>query len=312
MSSRRNRGGGGHGDGGEERWLLPYADMITLLLGLFIVLFAMSTLDSRKFDNLRSSLSQTFSGQVMSEPGNVLPGSNGVLDPASPSDEATESISVSQQQSAQAESREKFDQETQQLQKMAQQSGLGNSVKVTRSEMGIEIEIAGDALFPSGSWQLIQPGILDKLKRIEAEMAAFNHPIRIVGHTDGAPYPGEFGNWGLSSNRANAVGAYFRSLGFPDARIVTEAKADTDPAVKPSSPTDSVAANRRIEIIILEPGADDGFANAAADAAPSRVPAPARRPTASDVAAAQVSAQLGREFDSSIVAELAATGKAAQ
>src|SRR6478609_3788900 len=91
MAGRRNSGGGEHGGGGEERWLLPYADMITLLLGLFIVLFAMSTINPHQYDNLRRSLSQTFHGDVLEESGGLTDGSTGILDPDA-SAETTQAI----------------------------------------------------------------------------------------------------------------------------------------------------------------------------------------------------------------------------
>ncbi|MCB0879537.1 MAG: flagellar motor protein MotB [Thermoleophilia bacterium] len=297
MSGRRGRGGGGgghDGGGGEERWLLPYSDMITLLLGLFIVLFAMSTIDARKFDNVKRSLAQTFNGAVLDGSGDVFDGSNGVLDPTSPSQAQVDSTVTFDE--ATRNTNQQFNQETQQLQQLVNQSGLGNDVKVTRNEVGIEVELAGDALFEPGSWALKQPGILDKLKRIERHMAAFDHPIRIIGHTDGVPYPGEWGNWGLSTNRAQAVAKYFRDLGFADTRMEVMGKGATDPAVKPPTPTASVAKNRRIEIIILEPGADDPVQNLTpaqvAATSPNAVTSRSTAPTAAE----QVDAQLGNEF----------------
>lgn len=302
MSSRRNKGGGGgHGEGGEERWLLPYADMITLLLGLFIVLFAMSSVDAKKFDNVKRSLAETFRGSVLEESGGVLPGSNGVLDPTAPSQAETDSaVSIDD---ATRRSAERFHAQTKQLEQMAKQLNLGNDVDVARNEIGIQISIAGDALFPSGSYQLASPGIRDELTRIARELGRFGAPIRIEGHTDGAPMNGEFGNQGLSSNRALAVWKFFRDRGFPVTRMETVAKGASSPKVQPPYPTASVPANRRIEIIVLEPGAQDGFDNDAADAASSSRTAAPRSATPK----AQVDRAIDEEF--AIVAELAATGK---
>jgi chemotaxis protein MotB len=308
MSSRRNRGGGGdHGGGGEERWLLPYADMITLLLGLFIVLFAMSSIDAKQFDNVKRSLAQTFSGEVLEEPGGVLPGATGVLDPNAASD--TQAQAIVEMDNASRTSAQRFDEETKQLEQLAKQLNLGNDVQVVRNQVGIQVRLAGDALFESGSWEL-KPGMKDKLKEIEREMAAFGHPIEIAGHTDGVPYAGQWGNLGLSQNRAAAVYSYFADLGYPPSLMEAVGFADTRPIKPPPTPNASIAANRRIEITILEPAAKDGFANltsteriVAIDTAPNTRPAPID-PSAS------VKAEIDAQFPDPLVSELAQTAKA--
>lgn len=311
MSSRRNRGrggGGGHGDGGEERWLLPYSDMITLLLGLFIVLFAMSSIDAKQFDNVRRSLSQTFNGQVLEEPGSVLPGSNDVLDPSNPSDApTTEAIEI---ENATRMTAQRFEQETRRLDQLAKQLNLGNDVQVTRNERGIVVRLAGDALFESGKWD-IKPGVTAQLTKIERELQAFNHPIEIAGHTDGAPYDGQWGNYGLGNNRALAVHALFRDLGYPEARMQATTYGATRPVKQPPTPTTPMRENRRIEITVLEPGADDGFANLSAKEQQLAVRSPRTARSSTPTPAERVDAELQREFaGGDIVEELAGTSRA--
>src|ERR1700742_3100775 len=63
-AGRRKGGGGGH-EGPDERWLLTYADMITLLMALFIVMFAISSVNTSKFDQLSKSLKEAFNGHVV-------------------------------------------------------------------------------------------------------------------------------------------------------------------------------------------------------------------------------------------------------
>jgi chemotaxis protein MotB len=314
MSNRRNRGGGGGGHGGgggEERWLLPYADMITLLLGLFIVLFAMSSVDAKKFDDVRRSLAQTFTGAVLTESGSVLPGSNGVLDPTAPSQATTDAAVTIDE--ATRRSRERFDVEARKLENMAAQLGLGKDVDVMRTEVGIEISIAGDALFDSGSYRLSSPGIRDKLTAIERELERFGSPIRIEGHTDGALMRGEFGNDGLSAMRALAVQKFLVDLGFPYERTYVVGLGAKQPKVPPPSPTASVRENRRIEIIVLEPGADDPRPTAAQRvsainrAASMRGGSTGRRPA--NPGAAAVQDQLDREFSDVLVSELSTVGR---
>ena len=317
MSSRRNRGGGGgHGDGGEERWLLPYADMITLLLGLFIVLFAMSSINAKQFDNVRRSLSQTFKGSVLEEAGGVLPGSSGTLDPTAANQDPDATVLARLQQASNATD-SRFDAEAKRLESVSKQSSMGNDVEITRNERGITVRLAGDSLFDSGSSEL-KPDVRTQLEKIVLEMKAFGSPIEIEGHTDGQPFDGEWGNWGLSSDRANEVVKFFVQRGFPGEKLRSVGHADTKPLVKPSSPNDANARNRRIEIHILEPSANDPRAEEAVRAAAARsaaeraakaaTPPSAARPTTARTDA--VATQLQTEVDEGIVAQLADTSKA--
>jgi chemotaxis protein MotB len=257
MSGRRNKGGGGgHGGGGEERWLLPYADMITLLLGLFIVLFAMSTLDAKKFENVKRSLSQVFNGQITTESGDVLDGSQSVLDPTSTSQPPSQQSIQRAVQSRQA-SQKQYEEQAEQLKKVAAQAGLSaKDIKIDDTERGLVINIAGDALFESGSWEL-RPGVKTKLRRLERQLASFNRELEIVGHTDGAPYQTVSGNWELGAYRALAVLKFFLAQDYPGTKMKATSAADTEPVVKPKKghEHDSIAANRRIEILVLAPAA---------------------------------------------------------
>ena len=258
MSGRRGRGsgGGGHGGGGEERWLLPYSDMITLLLGLFIVLFAMSSIDVKKFRDVSRSLSASFHGAVLENSGGVLPSGSGVMNPAAESLKNDTTV-VTQLIQAQNATNQNFDQEADELQKKLDNSNLDRDVKVVRDDRGITIRIAGDALFDTGSYKL-KPAMASKLVDIAAELKSFGHEVEIEGHTDGQPCPGcHFGNRGLSGDRALEVSTLFEAHGFPGRLLSTKAMGSEHPLKKPPYKTADVRENRRIEIHVLAPGADD-------------------------------------------------------
>ncbi|MBC7460750.1 MAG: flagellar motor protein MotB [Thermoleophilia bacterium] len=256
MSSRRNRRGGGGEGGGEERWLLPYADMITLLLGLFIVLFALSSIDAKKFDGVSAALSKTFKGQIVHNPGAITAGSSGVLaaktaadsEFAKPRNEAA-SITVGS-----------FSAEKSKLDKMKRdaEKQLGGRVDVRTDSRGLVVSIAGDALFDSGSDQL-KPRARETLTKLAMELKRFNRDVEIQGHTDGAYiHSGKFtDNMTLSFYRAYSVWELMTSAGFPGIRATPVPRADNDPVVKPKYPTENVPANRRVEIHVLAPGSND-------------------------------------------------------
>src|SRR4051794_19219799 len=71
-AGRRKKGGGGGHEGPDERWLLTYADMITLLMALFIVMFAISSVNTSKFDALSKSLKEAFNGKVVTGGESIL------------------------------------------------------------------------------------------------------------------------------------------------------------------------------------------------------------------------------------------------
>lgn len=315
MSRRNKGGGGGHGGGGGERWLLPYADMITLLLGLFIVLFAMSSIDDSKFENVKRSLAQTFKGAVLEDSGGVLPGANGVLDPTD-ANQTPDNTQVELLDQASNATRKLFDAEERQLRRVVKQAQLEQDISITRTERGIVVSLKGDAFFDSGQYAL-KPGMRSKLERIAHELRAFGSPLEVTGHTDGQAYRGAQGNWGLSTARANEVVLLFLQRGFPGSRISSRGLADTKPLVKPTGPNQSIAKNRRIEITVLEPGADDSSYErmsdkAAALAAKAKaVPPTSKRPSSNDAPRERTPAdQAQAEVNEGIVEQLVATSQA--
>lgn len=313
MSSRRNKKGGGHGGGGgEEAWLLPYADMITLLLGLFIVMFAMSSVDAKKFDNVKRSLSQSFHGDVLEEPGGVLDGADGVLDPEAANARSQEAVVLEQLETPSNATAGQLDRQQEQLQQVAQQANLGNDAKITRNERGIKVSLAGDALFAPGSSEL-RPEVEEQLTALERKLATFGRPIEIAGHTDGVPFEGPYGNWGLSADRAQAVVIFFLQHGYPG-DITARFHADSQPAVAPpkGNPRAPMPKNRRIEITVLAPGAD-----VAGGPSQGLVNAVGRHTTAARAAEADPShpdihADVEAEVNAGIVEQLAEASKGLQ
>lgn len=272
--------------------------MITLLLGLFIVLFAMSSIDAKQFDNVKRSLSQTFNGEVLTEAGGITDGSDGVMDPNAPA-EATQSI-IAVREQAGSKSAARFEQEAKELKATARQA-LGNDVKVTSNERGITVSLAGDALFDPGS-SALKPGVQESLTTLEQRLEKFGHPIEIVGHTDGVPHNGQYGNWTLSAERSRAVLFHFFSRGFPKHLARASYRADTEPAVAPpkNNPQADMPQNRRIEITILAPGANSG-------AAPAKI---AGRAQPADPQVDPVGAAVQSAVVSGIVDDVAETSKA--
>ena len=217
-----------------ERWLLTYADMITLLLILFIVLYSMSVVSKKKVSELSQALTVAFSGSQKS----LLEGTPGILDAF--------------KQGSNKKTKETYVKTVSALQKE-----MGDkSMKVVMTEEGVKITMSSDFFFASGSADFAgnASGVLDKLVEV---FKATNNKIRIEGHTDNQPiiagtelsrrYPT---NWELSSQRAINVLKYLERQGVPGQRLSGVALGETKPAKNNDSP-EGRAANRRVEIYVL-------------------------------------------------------------
>jgi chemotaxis protein MotB len=232
--------------------------MITLLLALFIVLFAMSTIDSLQFAAVAKELSQSFRGQVFNQDKYVAEGSKHVLDPAN---------NQQQMQEAQSAEMESMRQDTTQLQHIEQavtksiskQDADKLKLKVTSNEKGIVIRLAGDVFFESGSAH-IRPPMTKVIAKIAASLKADKHYIAVEGHTDGAPInSAQFpSNWELSSARAQSIANFLMARGVAPTRVSVTGYADTRPVQKPKHPHDSVSPNRRVEIVLKAITEGDG------------------------------------------------------
>ncbi len=260
-----------HGEGGGERWLISYADMITLLLVLFIILYSTAQQDLAKFEALSQSLSEGFGASTP----NMAPvdnentggaGDNVILDKSTGGDSPLEMFAAKQSpiqifQFAQmmednSELREQLDEIVDEaLEQAERQLGMGElegGLSVTHNERGIVIEIHPDQiLFDPGSAAL-KPAFKDVLKVLAQQFARLPNDIEVQGHTDGLPistaaYPS---NWELSAARAGAVIRQLQNLGLDPARLSAAGYADTRPLGDNGTP-EGRARNRRVEIVIL-------------------------------------------------------------
>ncbi len=302
--------GGGHGGGhgarrrggheeehaeheNEERWLLTYADMITLLMVLFIVMFAMSQVDQKKFMALKTGLAAGFGAPVA-----MLPGASGLLDVggaiapdtvnlagqasgngAASNTSAVNPTAVSQlatatEKAAVAKEVAKLEQARQALQKALAAAGVKNGATFRYDERGLVVSIATDkVLFANGSAALSAQGrrILDALA---PTLRSLPNQLSIDGHTNSIPiHTAQFpSNWELSTDRATGVLRYLASSRhLPVSRMSATGYADTRP-VLPSSDPRSVVVNRRVEIVVIA-AVDNSAGRAVANAGNSTSPA---------------------------------------
>ena len=260
-----------HSGGGAERYLITYADMITLLLVLFIILYATANQDLEKFKALSQSLAEGFGAQapevkVSAEGGTpIADKSAGGTKPVEMFPENQVPVQVfefeHQLRTDNGQQGELVKEIKDVLQQASQQAGIDMQgvkadVVVDFNERGIRISIFPDQiLFDSGSSQL-KPAFMEILGKLAVPLKKLPNQIEVQGHTDNQPiataaFPS---NWELSAGRAGAVARYFVQLGMAPNRLGAAGYADTRP-IDTNDTKAGRARNRRVEIIILRNGA---------------------------------------------------------
>ncbi len=234
-----------------ERWLVSYADFMTLLFATFVVLYALSQINVNEFKKIEESLKKAFSIQSILDGGSgVMSSGESVLD-ASAANSMIDSlmmeyISLRYEQ----DSYEKIKKEIEDKVK----SGELDGVSATIDERGLVITITDKGiLFKSASAQLNPAAlkVLDEIGKLIVEKFAM-HGIRVEGHTDKLPISGGGypSNWELSSARACTIVKYLidRFKIIPDLMSAV-GYADTRPVAQGSDAA-SLAKNRRVEIVV--------------------------------------------------------------
>lgn len=224
----------------DEAWLLPYSDMLTLLLALFIVMFAMGQTDAAKFQAMSKQFNMIFSGGtgVMQQDGSSTIPMENIADGTGKSDSQVEE--------------DKMTQVKQMLEEEVKKEGVADKVKVELNGEGLQIAIQDAVLFNSGEADVIKD-MSPILSKISGMLHGLDNKIRVVGHTDNVPISnGKFrSNWDLSAMRAINVMNYMVSTGqINQANISIQAYGDQMPKYS-NSTEDGKAKNRRVEICVV-------------------------------------------------------------
>lgn len=248
---RRHRGHEGHEEeGNSERWLLTYADMITLLLALFILLFAMSSISVKKFLELKIGLTNTFNPSAI-----AMAGSNGLLQQTSlvqqASTNATQMALQSAASSPAAVSQLKAIAASISAALAAKKLSVAASVSV--STKGVVVQVLADkAFFATDSAELGHVGV-EVVDTIAGVVRSDPNKLVVEGFTDNVPITGGpySSNWELSAVRAANVANRLNVVdGVPQDRLSAQGYGQTHPVV-PNTTSANRAANRRVDVVIL-------------------------------------------------------------
>lgn len=236
----------------DESWLLPYSDLMTLLLALFIVLYAASTVNTAKMEELSKAFKSAFSsGLGVLDSSTILEQNDAAR--RTQENDTRKSKNEKSRETLKKEEQQNLEQLKQQLDKYIQQNGLSSELDTLLNQSELLITIRDNALFPSGSAN-IKPES-QKLGIAIGQMLQDypDYEILVTGHTDNQPIRTvEFpSNWELSSKRAiNFMKVLLENKAFDPKRFSATGYGEFRPLVANTSDTGR-ASNRRVEVSIL-------------------------------------------------------------
>jgi len=281
-SARRRKGG--HEEHEEhvnhERWLVSYADMLTLLFVLFVVLFSMSSVDQKKFAELAAGLSEGFGASSVAMTGNVSnlegagestsvvpidPGTNpgdgsaGTEDMTKEQKEAVDRAiraASRKEASANAKAATKEAENLKEVEKKIADAlaaaKLLNQVKFTINERGLIITVITNEVVFAGNRAELQAGGMRILDTIAPALITLPNNIEVDGNTNQLKATTSFypSGWELSAARASTTVRYLIGNGLAKRRMSAVGFSDTKPLIDPKDPR-AVTMNRRVDVVVL-------------------------------------------------------------
>ncbi|MDD3238085.1 MAG: OmpA family protein [Candidatus Gastranaerophilales bacterium] len=200
-----------------NRWVISYADFITMLLALFMVMWAINGMDLNKAKQAQKEMQQAFSTAQVQP--NTL--------------NATEQDKI--------------------IEKLSENNDIKSKTKLLKGEKGAIIRINDKMLFAPGS-AIIKPEVVSTLDNIADELVKLDNQIIIEGHTDSSPinntqFPS---NWELSTARATNIIKYLiTQKGLSPKKLSAIGYGEYEP-IAPNTTIEGKAMNRRVDIIILD------------------------------------------------------------
>ncbi|HEY4358405.1 MAG TPA: OmpA family protein [Acidobacteriaceae bacterium] len=221
-----------------ERWLVSYADFMTLMFALFVVLFASAYKDKHALDKVSSAVRNGFQDLQAFSP---------INDPHSPTAPSSQAATPH---------RTSAGVDVDDLQQKLH-SALGKEIEhkevvLHMTQEGFVISLHELGFFDSGEAQLL-PGAADKIKRLASVLMGYGLEMRVEGHSDNVPIHNQQfnSNWDLSTARASAVAMMLlKDQGFDPSRLSIAGYGEYHPTASNDTP-EGRRANRRVDIVIL-------------------------------------------------------------
>ena len=238
-----------------DRWMISYADFVTLLFAFFVVMYAISSVNEEKYKTFSNSLNIAFTKQPITVPSGVV---------HTQQDQMLNAM-VDRRTARLGEQQRKIQERMKNL-----ASGLSEvmaslvsqrTVSINQTKRGVVIDISASMLFRTGEATL-QPGMLGVLRQVAAVLGKEELPMEVEGYSDDIPIAtAQFpSNWELSSARASSVARMLIDNGVPAKRLAVVGLASNQPLV-PNDSQENRARNRRVIITIMSPNVERGAGN---------------------------------------------------
>ena len=237
-----------------DRWMISYADFVTLLFAFFVVMYAVSSVNEEKYRTFSNSLSVAFTRHPLAT-------STGVT--VTQQDQTLKAL-VDRRTARLGEQQRKIQERMKNLARRLSQVMVSqidqHTVSINQTRRGVVIDISASMLFRTGEAAL-QPSMLDVLRQVAVVLSKEELPIEVEGHSDDIPIAtAQFpSNWELSSARASSVVRMLIDNGVPAKRLAVVGLASNQPLVPNDSP-ENRAKNRRVTVTIISPSAERGVA----------------------------------------------------
>jgi chemotaxis protein MotB len=213
-----------------DRWIISYADFVTLLFAVFTMLYAVSVVDAKRAQQLVHAIETSFRPAPIAD-----------VAPPSREDRAGDPLPQGPSLSS---LRERLRQSTAELQ-------LEDGIRVLDSDQGVVLRLADDFFFAEGG-DALGPAAGPALERIASLLATTTNHLRIEGHSDDRPIATERfpSNWHLSAARAASIAVALAQAGVPGHRLAAAGLGAERPLVS-NGTEEGRALNRRVEILVL-------------------------------------------------------------
>ncbi|ABE50217.1 MULTISPECIES: flagellar motor protein MotD [Methylobacillus] len=239
-----------------DRWLVSYADFITLLFAFFVVMYGISSVNDQKYKELTSALGSAFSGNTNDNTSSPSPDTPPAADrhvlKTTPTSSLIHALPLSRLQ----KERQRKEQESISAMIATLNRALGNlatngKISISKTSLGVRIDIADGVLFQAGS-AAIKAEADAPISEITQILADQQYAIQVEGHTDNVPISNaQFpSNWELSSMRATSVVRKMIENGIDAARLSAVGYSDTQP-IADNQTAEGRAQNRRVSIMVL-------------------------------------------------------------
>ncbi|MEC2342846.1 flagellar motor protein MotB [Paenibacillus barengoltzii] len=251
--SKKNKKHQDHEEHADESWLLPYSDLMTLMLALFIVLYGMSTVDAMKFQEMSEAFKSVLTGGTSVLDQNAMISNNKTSLSEIETPKSTQDGLMTKKNELKRQEQQNLESLKKQLDTYIKENGLTDDLETKLNQSQLMITISDKALFASGE-AVVKPEARQLAKAISNMLQQFpDYEVIVSGHTDNVPISTyEFpSNWDLSSVRAlnfmkilllntNLDPKKFSAIGYGEYHPV----ASNDTAA-------GRAQNRRVEVSII-------------------------------------------------------------